>query len=180
VTENNWSEGDLTERLRQLRRVFDEGFSELPQGLREGGNTFLEVGSGENRVLVALEEVAVMEVRRKIVPLPGARAAFLGIAGIRGRLVPVYHLGQLLGLETTDSAGTWILVSRSDRMLGLAVDAFHGLKEIPAGDCHPDLSPARHVRAVVSGTDGLRSVVNMASLLAEIIPDAKLLLRENP
>jgi chemotaxis signal transduction protein len=180
VTESNWPDADFTERLRELRRVFDEGFASPPQATIERGSAYLEVGTGENRVLVDLEEVAVMEVRRKIVSLPGTRRAFLGLAGIRGKLVPVFDLGQLLGYETSSGAGAWVLVSRSDRPLGLAVESFHGLREVRPEERRPAESlQTRHFSAVVPG-DWLRPVLNMASLLAEIIPDAKLLLRENP
>jgi len=81
------------------------------------------------------------DVREVIVPptltrVPGARPWLLGLANVRGSLLPVCDLHRLLGEEhNTLARGARVLVYNSDRVpAGFLVDEVSGYKQFTPGD----------------------------------------------
>lgn len=85
-------------RIAEVRRAFDASFAAPEASYDEDEHrNVLAVRAGDGSFAVRLEALAGVEACRKIVHLPGALPGMLGVAGIRGRLLAVYHLGALLG-----------------------------------------------------------------------------------
>lgn len=95
-----------------------------------------------DRWLVAPRE----DVREVIVPppltrVPGARPWLLGLANVRGSLLPVCDLHRLLGEEhNTLARASRVLVYNSDRVpAGFLVDEVAGYRQFAPGDQRPEL-----------------------------------------
>jgi len=96
----------------------------------------------DQRWLVAPRE----DVREVIVPpaltrVPGARPWLLGIANVRGGLLPVCDLRRLLGEEhQTLARGARVLVYNSERVpAGFLVDEVAGYRQFAPADQRPEL-----------------------------------------
>jgi len=78
-----------------------------------------------------MAEVAEILQPPRLTKVPGVRSWVLGVANVRGRLVPVMDLAGLLGLP---SKANWrsrrvLVVEHGDHMMGLLVDAVLGMQQ---------------------------------------------------
>jgi twitching motility protein PilI len=91
--------------------------------------------------LVAREEVReVMGVPAPLTRVPGARAWILGLANVRGQLLPIIDLRQFLGGGLTPASRTTRIVVANHRDIpaGLVVDEVLGFRRFPESDFGPD------------------------------------------
>lgn len=164
--------GRRTVSAAQLRDEFDHAFSLPPQVETVQSRHLLAIRIGGDPYALDPEEIAGLQVDRAIVPMPGALPEWLGLAGIRGELVPVYSLAMLLGYEQSAAAKPrWVALCGSKQLLGLAFDAFERhlnltLPQIAAAD--PTNIKTEHVRAVAHADDMSRPVISIPSVAAEI------------
>lgn len=157
----------LVDRLATLRRSFDEGFASLPApppprqgllGIRLNGDPFA----------LRLEEIAGLHGRRKIVHLPEGPPGLLGMAGLRGRLVAVYGLAQLLGREGGGANAHWLVECAGEDNLALAFDVLDGHLWVACAALSAATdSDGTHVRQILNDEAGLRPVLAIASLVQE-------------
>lgn len=92
--------------------------------------------------------VAPREEVREVIPpptlsrVPGARPWLLGVANVRGSLLPVCDLGRLLGDEPRPAGrGARVMVFNSDRVpAGFLVDEVAGYRQFAPGDQRPELA----------------------------------------
>jgi chemotaxis signal transduction protein len=162
------SEGPrLTVTAESLRRSFDRSFAEAPPAAAEPAEDFLAIHAGAEAYAVRLGEIAGLYVDRPIVALPGPLPELLGLVGIRGSVRPVYDLAALLG-HAPGGAGRWLLLTGRNEVIALACSAFDGHVRLPRREVvrqeggHP-LRP--HLREVVRVGDGVRPIINLASLV---------------
>src|SRR5262245_60571407 len=121
----------LKERLAALRSSFNEVFAEEPRSAAIDEESLLGIRLGADPFAVRISQITAFERARKVVPLPEAPAELMGLASLRGRLVPVYSLP--LVLDSRDSAEhPWWLIVGVDEPVGLAVSAFLGHWRISA------------------------------------------------
>lgn len=112
--------------LDDLRRAFDRSFALPPRGDDGAMEEFVAIRLGSDRYALAIRDIASLEPLRKLVPLPASRPALLGLAGIRGRLVPVFGLALLLGQPDRKTASPWLALVGRDDPLGFAFDGVDG------------------------------------------------------
>lgn len=155
-----------------LRTEFDGAFALPASPPGERLDHLLAVRIGGDPYAVAVAEITGLHVDRLIVPVPSRVSAFLGLAGIRGEIVPVYGLDVMLGYRNPARTARWLALCKSGPfMLGLTFDEFErhlnlSLPQIAQGDStHTE---AEHIRAVAHADDGSRPVVSIASVAAEI------------
>jgi chemotaxis signal transduction protein len=121
----------VLERIDALRRAFDESFA-CPRSEQGAASLdFLTFSFGERRFALPVSELAVLEKRRKIVPLPNAARACLGVSGVRGKLVAVYDLSALLSLPPAADL-RWLLVPSAERGVAFAISELEGYRRAPA------------------------------------------------
>lgn len=158
-------ERPISSRAAELAREFDRTFSEPRRAAADDREDLLALREGGQAIVARLRDVAGLFVDRKIVPLPSPDPAFLGIAGLRGGIIPVYRLAALLGRETRPEAPRWILVVRGEP-LGLAFDELEGHVRADRGD----LSGASDGRGETSVRIGeaWRGVIDLVDLVAQI------------
>jgi purine-binding chemotaxis protein CheW len=155
----------------QLRQEFDHAFSLPVQAEAVRGRHLLAIRVGGYPYALDPAEIAGLQVDRAIVPVPGLLPEWLGLAGIRGGLVPVYSLAALLGYEQPPAAKPrWLALCGSEPLLGLAFDEFErhlnlDPSQIAAAD--PASIKTKHVRAVAQA-DLSRPVISIPSVAAEI------------
>ncbi|SMH46611.1 chemotaxis protein CheW [Azospirillum agricola] len=161
--------------LRAMRDAFDRSFALPRQSPAAQTEEFAAIRLGAEPYALALRDLARLEAARPVVPLPGGRAGLLGVAGIGGRLVPVFGLAALLGLERMPDAPRWFaLAGRDDgreEPLAFAFDRFDGHVAVAreALDEAGSAGPRPHVRQVLR-RDGEppRLVIDLPRLAAAL------------
>jgi len=158
--------------VAEIRRSFDAEFAS-PRALPdEQLEDLLAIRLAGDPYALKLSDVELIDARRKIVPLRGADASVLGVAGVRGQLVAVYDLARLLGYgyarARSHEAPRWIAVVDAERGLAVAFD------ELEAQFSAAPLRAAADGRTQwLDGTvehEGVRRpVVAMASFRAAIV-----------
>jgi len=109
--------------------------------------------------------------RGKIVPVPGAAPELLGLAGIRGGVVPVFSLASILGEPSSSDQDRWMLLCGTPEPIAIAFSQFDGHLRLPASSLHPDASAEstrRFVSQVASGAGDVRSIISIPIVLAAI------------
>lgn len=165
----------------ELRQMFDRLFIAPTRAAAPGCECFIGIRAGGDRLVLRLSELAGIEKRGRVVPLPGGDPALLGLAGIRRRLVPVYDLAALLGCEGgAGSDWRWVGLCRSGGLLvGLAFDMQEDFIQTASSAARSIVgnSPAReHIHEIVSisGKAGqVQGVVSVTSILAAIAQRAR-------
>jgi len=111
-------------RAEQIRQQFDASFRLAPGQLREQASNRLLFHLGERSLSLPLNQVSEVLRSRTITPLPGAPSELLGLVGLRGALVPVYRLADLIGISPGAEGGPlWILLVPQPQLVGLALEA---------------------------------------------------------
>ncbi len=159
-----------------LRAEFDEAFAHAPPpSPRVVALLAIRVGTAPFAVRV-LDAGGLVPVRG-VVPVPSRRPELLGVAGLRGEILPVYGLARMvLGVE--DERPRWMILTGAPERVGLAFSGFDGHLAADPAQLTPAAGPqvARHVRELYAGTPQ-RPVLDLASLLAAATGRTD---RENP
>jgi chemotaxis signal transduction protein len=158
------------DKAAALRRAFDDSFARLPPVRADDRERLLSLRIGTEGYAFRLGEVAGFVVARTIVPVASTVAGALGLAGIRGNLVPVYSLAALLGHGTDDERARWFVLCGAPEPIALAFARFDGYLEVPRLDLHAVSGPAeRRMVATVARTDARTLGVIAVSSLVETI-----------
>lgn len=96
----------------ELRVAFDASFATSPAGEAGASEPLLAIRVASRAYAVRLAESAEVARGRVVVPVPGPLPELLGLAGIRGRLLPVYDLGALVGHGLSAGTLPWLVVGR--------------------------------------------------------------------
>lgn len=155
-----------------LRAAFDAAFAEPASAVRPQTVALLVVRVGGETCALRTAELRGVERDRRVVPMPSTAPGFVGLAGVRGELLPVFRLATLLGHAVADRAAPWLLVAAGDARIALAVEAVETWREVapdalvPAADAGPEGSePIREVAAL----DGaVLRVVSVAAVVAAV------------
>ncbi|TMH05963.1 MAG: chemotaxis protein CheW [Betaproteobacteria bacterium] len=116
-----------------------------------------------------LAGIAGLFADKPLTRLPGSAREFLGLAGFRGTVVPVYDLRALLGHGRTE-APRWLVVA-AGAIVALAFDGFDGYLKLPPERIAPSAAgdACFHVHELARPADGaLRPLVNLGSVLMAI------------
>ena len=157
------------QRLAHLRRVFDESFAEPAETETEDLLALIAIRlSGEALVLRADQITGIARLRR-VTPAPSCIPELIGLAGMRGTLLPVFSLAALLGLARSEEC-SWVALAHRESPVGLAFDEFEGQIETRPACLYDDASaPARrHVRQLAQFGSAVRAVVDVASVVEAI------------
>ena len=85
---------------------------------------------GGMRLVSKLGEVSELLQMPKLTPLPAVKNWILGIANIRGRLMPVIDLHEFLEMPTTLPVSQWrvVVVEHEDIVAGLVIEQSLGIQ----------------------------------------------------
>lgn len=171
--------------LRALETAAVVHGAPIPRGPLPGahwqGMTCLLDGA---ELVVPLEEIAEVIAVPRVTRIPRAPAWLRGIANVRGRLVPIIDLRDLLGVSPREPGSRWrVLVAvQSDRIAGFVVDAILGMvavsEDAPALDSETASAPlvplvrrAVAVQGRVVHEFGLRDMLMHPELAVVQTPD---------
>lgn len=178
---------DLPRRLAELRQAFDRSFVEPPRPALAEFEDLLAVRIGTDPYAVRLAATAGLVADRPVTRLPGAPPELLGVAGLRGAVVPVYDLGTLLGrpraATASDAAPRWLVLVAGSPPVAVAFDRLDGHLRVPrnaiaertaepsaAGASQHNASgaSARQHSAIVRTAGAVRAVIDLAAVRAAI------------
>lgn len=124
-------------RIEELRREFDQAFALPPAELAARPVNILAIRLAGNPYGLRLAELSGLQLRRKIVPLPGRGGEFLGIAGVRGKAVPVYGLARLLGLTEDTEQDRWLAIRGVEEPVAVAFAEFTAHHTVDPSELRP-------------------------------------------
>lgn len=157
-------------RLSDLRLAFDAAFTFPPERAPDDCTDLLAVTVAGNRLAVPLEAMSGLVADRAVTRLPAAPPQLLGVAGLRGQLVPVFSLAALVGPAPAGAGGgtpRWLVLAAGSPVFAVAVDSVDGHLRVP------DEAIARPAGSgggstVVRTADGPRPVVDMSAVRATV------------
>lgn len=161
------SERSFTEAAAAMREAFDRAFAEPPMADREPAVDLLAIRVGATHLALRLEDVAEIATDRVIVPVPSDAATLLGLAGMRGVIVAVHHLGGLLGVATGDVGPRWLALCAAAPRTAVAFDELEAYVRVPPASMCSGAGGAVIARV----GDANRQVVDVGALLRAIAPE---------
>jgi chemotaxis signal transduction protein len=157
--------------VADMRAAFDRGFAEPPPPEAEAAADYLGIRIGGTAYAVALSEIGAVFADKMIAPLPSGASELLGVAGVRGDIVPVFGLGALLGQDGGGDKPRWLVLAKGGRA-GFAFDALDGHLRIPLAQIAPLASrasaPGGFVQANAVTAKEMRPIVSIASLMEHL------------
>jgi chemotaxis signal transduction protein len=157
-----------------LRRHFDEAFAAPASPITEPLEDLLAIRVGSDSYALRLSEIAGLHLGVKIVPVPSPVPQLLGIAGIRGMMVPIYDLAALLRYPP-EANSRWFVLARAPRPVGFAFETFESHLQVSqaslAGGNGEDSGTAgtlQHMRGTARAAGALRPIIHLASMLEMI------------
>jgi purine-binding chemotaxis protein CheW len=159
----------MSETAAGLRLAFDRSFSQTTNADIAVVEKLLAIRVGSHPYLVRLAEVSGLFADKRITWLPSPVPTLLGLAGLRGKVLPVYDLGMLIGAPKA-AAPRWLLVTASSPV-GFAFDHFDGYLSVRPEDIVPEIraeAREQHVVEVVRAVDLIRPLISLASVLESI------------
>lgn len=130
----------LVELERRGRAVTASAVAE-PSAAQEWVGVALRM-AGELYLVAREEAREVLGVPPALTRVPGARAWILGLANVRGQLVPIIDLRQFLGGGVTPSSRNTriIIVNHREIPAGLVVDEVLGFRRFPDSEFVTEVS----------------------------------------
>ncbi len=166
-------DGFMSAPALQLRREFDRSFAIAESTERGEFEDVLALRIATQGYALRASELTGLFKDRAVTPIPSPRPELLGLAGLRGRVVPVYDLRLLLG-HPRGERPRWLVLAAGPEVLALAFDVFEGQFRVARKDvtgASPHTAPGRDGQAVRTG-DALRRILDV-SLLVEAIKGAR-------
>jgi chemotaxis signal transduction protein len=163
-----------SDRLAEMRRAFDLSFTRTPPA-RDDAVDLLAITVGADLLAVNLSDVAGLVADRAVTPLPGAPPALMGVAGLRGHLIPVYDLATVLGARGREPTARprWMILVAGSPALAVAVDGVDAhlrvSRDVIAAPVSTDGVHGRHAAAMAHTTAGPRPLLDMVAVRATIV-----------
>lgn len=165
----------VTGHASAMRRAFDASFALPPRAAEVERIQLLLVRLGPDPHAIRLREISGLFVDRRVGHVPGPLPELLGVASLRGAIVPVYDLRVLLGYPAGPPP-RWLVVA-SPGPVALAFDHLDGHAVVSPDDivAEPEGEPGRrHARELVRGADGARAILlHIPSVLDDIAARAR-------
>jgi purine-binding chemotaxis protein CheW len=126
----------------------------------------VHVRVGAGRYAIDVRHVREVEDRQRVTAVPGAPAGVLGVCNLRGAVLPVVQVNDLLGQDA--DGGRFIVVTDVDGFVaGVTVDEILGVEPLPP-DLEPEATAGVRGRALVDGElIGVLDIGEILRLLAD-------------
>jgi len=154
-----------------LKRQFDESFTRPIAGEAPPAAGIIGVRIGGDRYAVRAGEVRDIARSQGVTPVPSGARGLLGIAGLRGRVVPVFDLAELLGYPGLARAPAWLLLHGAAEPIAFAVEHFDGYSVVAKGDVYAAEGGGiarAHVVEVARVGSATRPVIRLESMRREL------------
>ena len=154
-----------------LRQAFDLSFALPPPPASQEVEDLLMLRVAGNPYAIRLRDIAGMVAGRKVVPVPAVTLDLLGLAGIRGGVVPVFGLASILGYGEIPGSLRWMILCGAEEPIALAFSGFEGYLRLPKSSLHTDenLRATRQYGNQVASTEaGARAVIGIPLIVTTI------------
>lgn len=161
----------IESKVAKLREAFDRSFALPPPPASQEVEDLLTIRVAGDPYAIRLCDIAGIVTGGKMVAVPAATLDLLGLAGIRGDIVPVFGLASILGYSQPPESPRWMILCAADESIALAFSDFEGYIRIPKSALHADetLRATRQYVSQVGSTDAVaRSVISIPLILARI------------
>jgi len=160
----------ILQRAVEMRRAFDESFAvpSVAGAIDVENVVIIEVGA--LKLACRIGQVKRFDADRKVVPLAGTEPALVGIAGIRGRLVPVFNLARLLGVAS-GGASRWLALCGAEDTVALAFDRLVGFVRARRDDVcalEARVGAPSHVKELLRVGTESHHILDVDSVLAQL------------
>ena len=106
----NMAASELESRIGEMRRLFDESFAVAPIEQITQLEPMLAITLEGECFAIPISEISGLVVlTEKIVPVPSRVPEMLGLTGVRGIVVPVFSLAELLGFNSQREQAHWLV-----------------------------------------------------------------------
>ncbi|GMQ96267.1 MAG: chemotaxis protein CheW [Gammaproteobacteria bacterium] len=133
--------------LRDMERRA-QGESAASSGVQTSGDVWRGIGFalGDRQLVTSMADISEVMHCPKLARVPGAKAWLMGIANLRGALLPVVNLhGFLRGQPAALDRDSRVLVIEQDEILsGLAVEEVFGVKHFLEEQRLPDAAASEN------------------------------------
>jgi purine-binding chemotaxis protein CheW len=167
-----------------LRSEFDRSFAQPHRAEPPQQQDLLVIRVAEHDYAVSLDEVVALHADRKIVPIPSPHAALLGLVGLRGSVLPVYDLRQLLGYPKGTTPARWVLSVRAPAPFAVSFDQLEAHLRLPRAELlsphAADAAAAAFTRGSVSTELGPRPLLDLTTLFAVALGSDQRIPRQAP
>lgn len=159
----------MTGIAETLRREFDAAFAAPPRGSSEDSAAFLLIGVGGNAFALDVRDVGGMAAGRWVTPAPSPDSALIGLSAIRGKVVPVFDLGAVLGEPRSTEGQRWIVLSRDQDPIAFAFSELQGHLRVDRSELATIDNPRdAWIRQVLRTETGMRPIIVVADLSAAV------------
>ena len=158
----------------QLRQAFDRTFALPPSLASQAVEDLLTIRVAGDPYAIRLLGIAEIITERRVVSVPTVTPDLLGLAGIRGGIVPVFSLSSILGYPPDNRSPKWIIICGSEDPIALAFSDFEGYLQLPKSALHADENfrttqeKVKYVNQVASTPNGVRAVISIPLIVANI------------
>lgn len=161
----------MSDHASELRRQFDLAFASPPADVARELEEVLAIRVAGEPYALRVLEIGALIADRPIVAIPSSAPHLLGIAGIRGGLVPVFGLASILGHERGADAPRWMVTYGRAEPIALAFSELEGHLALPRSQVHGAEHPRAdrpYLREVAHTAGGVRAVIDVPLLVAAI------------
>jgi chemotaxis signal transduction protein len=157
-------------RLQELRTSFDQTFAVAPRAEAEPLISLISVRVINKPFVLRSEHIIGIVKAKRITPFPSSIPECIGVAGIRGVLVPVFRLAGFLGLECPTGAGHWIVLANRESPIGFAFDEFEGQVEVARSALYSEQANGGSTNAELLARirSSVRPVIDIAQIVQQI------------
>ena len=158
------AERDASDVLVALRAEFAQAFMAAP-ATPEPTEDLVAIGVGPGRFALRIAELRALARRGAIAALPGGPPGLLGLAAERGRAVPAFDLGPIVGSGPAEVA--WLAFAAAAEPVAFGFTTFGGLFRVRRADLVVDPAPAAALVATHVRLGGaLHGVVDLPAAIA--------------
>ena len=156
--------------LQKLRTTFDQAFAITPRAEAEPLISLISVRVINKPFVLRSEHIIGIVKPTRITPFPSSIPESIGVAGIRGVLVPVFHLARFLGLECPTGAVHWIVLANRESPIGFAFEKFEGQVDVAKSGLYFDENGRGSAPSNLLARIGLsvRPIIDIPQIVEEI------------
>lgn len=152
-----------------LRRAFDESFAALVPPAKVIGAELLLVRVQSIDLAVRASEVGAVSRCPRLTLLPSRCPSVVGLAGLRGGLVVVHSLADLIGEPRGKlDERAFLLLCAGDSSVGLLADELLGHMQVEPDRIHAEPGSGSWASAIVSLDSARHPLASIPALLAAI------------
>ena len=161
----------IRDRAAELRQAFDRTFALPPPQAAQEPEDLLAISIAGDPYAIRVPEIVGIVAGRTVISVPAAASHLLGLAGIRGQIVPVFGLASILGYGLASDSPRWVILCAGEEAIALAFADFEGYLRLPKSSLYAEENHGntrRHVSHLASTPAGVRAVLSVPLVLADI------------